>query len=111
MAKNIKKIAELLGAKVVAEVPDTGGGAFGAYRLAEVVARLQDRLRPDEVNRTSRPRVVEWVQHRQLPMSDETYSKLEQLAVKASIGDRRISPMQLAAQMLEEAIARYSSET
>jgi hypothetical protein len=46
MAKNVKRIAEILGAKIVAEVPDTGGGAFGAYRLAEIVARLQDRLEP-----------------------------------------------------------------
>jgi hypothetical protein len=34
MAKNIKKIADGLGATVVGQVPDTGGGAFGAARLA-----------------------------------------------------------------------------
>ena len=30
MAKNVRKIAETLGAKVVARLPETGGGAFGA---------------------------------------------------------------------------------
>jgi len=47
MAKNIKKIAEILGARIVAEVPETGGGAFGAHRLAEIVARLQPASNPE----------------------------------------------------------------
>ena len=37
MAKNIEKLAEHLGAEVVAELPETGGGAFGAARLAKFV--------------------------------------------------------------------------
>jgi hypothetical protein len=37
MANNIKKIARRLGAKVVRHVPHTGGGAFGAARLAQIV--------------------------------------------------------------------------
>jgi hypothetical protein len=41
MAKNIKKIAEILGAKIVAQVPETGGGAFAAYRLGEIVGQIQ----------------------------------------------------------------------
>jgi hypothetical protein len=109
MAKNVKRIAEILGAKIVAEIPDTGGGAFGAYRLAEIVAHLQDRLEPGQGKRPGRPTAVEWVHHRKLPMSDETFIKLEQLAAKISTDARKISPMQLAAQMLEEAIARCSS--
>lgn len=48
MAKNIKRIAELLGAEVVAEVPDVGGGAWGAARLAEIVQTLQARLEPGQ---------------------------------------------------------------
>ena len=34
MATNIKRIAGRLGAKVVGQVPDVGGGAFGAAPLA-----------------------------------------------------------------------------
>lgn len=37
----MSKIAKRLGAKVVAQVPATGGGAFGAARLAHLVAALQ----------------------------------------------------------------------
>jgi hypothetical protein len=106
MAKNIKKIAELLGAKITTELPDTRGGAFGAYRLGEIVARLQSRLEPGQGKRPGRPTAVDWVHHRKLPMSDETFKKLEALAAKASTEDRKVSPMQLAAQLLEEAIGR-----
>jgi hypothetical protein len=108
MAKNIKKIAELLGARIVAEVPDTGGGAFGAYRLAEIVAGLQARLEPGLGKRPGRPTAVDWIHHRKLPMSDATFRKLEELAAKASTDDRKVSPMQLAAQLLEDAIGRCS---
>jgi len=48
MAKDIDKIAAGLGAEVVARVPHTGGGAFGAARLARIVADLQARLRPGQ---------------------------------------------------------------
>jgi len=72
MASNIKKIADLLGAKVVAQVPDAGRGAFGAYRLAEIVARLQARLEPGQGKRPGRPTAVDWVHHSKVPMSDQT---------------------------------------
>jgi hypothetical protein len=43
MATNIEKIAVGLGAKVVGKVPNTGGGAFGAARLAKIVEIMQVR--------------------------------------------------------------------
>ena len=48
MAKNVNKIAEALGATVVGEVPDTGGGAFGMSRLAAI---LRTRLEPGQGRR------------------------------------------------------------
>lgn len=110
MATNIKKIAEILGAKIVDQVPHTGGGAFGAYRLAEIVSRLQNRLAPAQGKRPGRPTAVEWVHHRKLPMSDKVFKRLEELAEKASTKDRKVSPMQLAAQLLEEVIARCGTD-
>ena len=62
MAKNIDKIAADLGATRVARLPHTGGGAFGAARLAR-------------------------------------------LAEQSSAGGRKVSPMQIAARILEEAVA------
>jgi isopentenyl phosphate kinase len=40
MVKNIQQIADQLGAKIVGQVPDTGGGGFGAARLAKAVEEL-----------------------------------------------------------------------
>jgi DNA-directed RNA polymerase specialized sigma24 family protein len=46
MAKNIANIASRLGAVVVGSVPETGGGAFGAARLASLVPSLRSKA-PD----------------------------------------------------------------
>ncbi len=105
MAKNIAAIAEKLGAKVVAEIPDVGGGAFGAARLAGIVATLQSRMQPGQGKRPGRPSVVDWVTTPKVPMSEATEAKLSRLAIRASADGRRVSPMQLAAQLLEEAVA------
>jgi hypothetical protein len=108
MAKNVEKIADLLGAKVVSRVPETGGGAFGAARLTQLVAALRARLEPSEGRRPGRPTDATWVRHPKVPMSEETVQRLAQLAEMASTPERRVSPMQIAAQLLEEAVAQCS---
>jgi|SRR5579883_1388788 len=110
MATNTAKIAELLGAKVVGQVPDTGGGAFGAARLVEIVTTLQARLTPGIGKRPGRPSVVTWTVTPKVPMSAATEAKLARLAARASNADRKISPMQLAAQLLEEAVANLPDD-
>jgi len=107
MAKNIERVATMLGAKVVAQIPETGGGAFGAARMAEIVSTLQSRLEPGQGKRPGRPSVSTWVVSPKIPMSAETEAELIRLAEKASVEGRKISPMQLAAQLLEEALAQY----
>jgi len=104
MARNIRTLAERLGAKIVAEVPETGGGAFGAARLGRIVGALQSRLIPSDGIRPGRPTDPGWVRHPKVPMSVTTEERLIRLAKKASTEDRKVSPMQLAAQILEEAI-------
>jgi hypothetical protein len=42
-------------------------------------------------------------------MSDQTFKKLERLAAKVSTDDRKVSPMQLAAQLLEETIGNFAT--
>jgi hypothetical protein len=110
MARNIKQLADALGAEVVGKIPDVGGGAFGAARLPQVVAALQKRLKPGCGLRPGRPTSVEWVHHPKVPMSEKTASKLRRLALRASSADRKISPMQVAAQLLEEAVATCRDE-
>jgi hypothetical protein len=106
MAKNAKKIADLLGATVVGQVPDTGGGAFGAARLAKLVASLPERLEPGSGRRPGRPTDPRWVHHPKVPMSNPTIQKLVRLAELASTAERRVSPMQVAAELLEDAVAQ-----
>jgi len=98
MAKNVRKIAKRLGATVVDQVPDAGGGAFGAARLAKI---LQVRLQPSRGQRPGRPTDPSWVLHPKVPMSQATMQKLTQLANQASTPDRKVSPMQVAAQLIE----------
>src|SRR5580698_7309474 len=105
MVKNIEKIAAGLGAKVVGKVPHTGGGAFGAARLAHIVATLQARLEPRQGLRPGRPTDASWVRHPKMPMSDVTRQRLARLAEQSSTGGRKVSPMQIAAQILEDALS------
>lgn len=105
MARNIKKIAAGLGANVVAQVPDTGGGAFGAARLAKIVEAMQTRLVPGQGLRPGRPTDPNWVRHPKVPMSEATRRRLTRLAEQSSNDGRKVSPMQLAAQILEDALS------
>jgi hypothetical protein len=110
MARTIERVAEMLGATVVGQVPETGGGAFGAARLGKLVASLQARLEPGAGRRPGRPADASWVHHSKVPMSEETVRKLVRLAELASTPERRVSPMQVAAQLLADAVAQCSAD-
>lgn len=110
-AKNIDIIADRLGARVIAELPEVGGGAFGAARLARIVEQLQFRLVPGQGRRAGRPTEPKWVRHPKVPMSAATEKRLIRLAKKASTAQRKISPMQLAAQILEDALSGLPDES
>jgi hypothetical protein len=103
MAKNREKLARLLGAKIVGQVPDVGGGTFGMARLAQI---LHARLTPSKGERPGRPTNAAWTSRPKVPMSKTTQKKLKRLADQASSPGRKVSPMQLAAQLLEDAVAR-----
>jgi hypothetical protein len=101
MAKNREKIATLLGAKIVGQVPDVGGGAFGMARLAHI---LHQRLTPSQGERPGRPTDASWVHRPKVPMSEATYRTLVEIAESISTPERKVSPMQVAAQLLEETV-------
>lgn len=105
MAKNIDIIAQQLGAKKIAQVPEVGGGACGAARLARLIEQLRSRLVPSRGRRAGRPTEAKWVRHPKVPMSAATHRRLVRLAEEASTSERKISPMQIAAQILEDALA------
>lgn len=103
MARNREKLARLLGAKIIGEVPDVGGGAFGMARLAHI---LHARLTPSEGERPGRPTDAAWEVRPKVPMSRATQRKLKHLAATMSQQGRKVSAMQLAAHLLEEAVAQ-----
>src|SRR5215468_9461758 len=98
----------MLGAEIVGEVPDVGGGPFGMARLARI---LHQRLTPSQGERPGRPTNPSWVTRCKVPMSEATLQQLAQLAEKMSSPQRQISPMQVAAQLLEEALDRLGAQT
>lgn len=105
MAKNIKRIADRLGAEIIGQVSETGGGAFGAARLARRIESLQARLVPGQGKRAGRPSDPSWVRHPKIPLSEATRQRLVRLAERASASGRKVSPMQIAAQILEDALS------
>jgi len=102
MSKNRERLAKLFGATVVGEMPEVGGGAFGMARLAHI---LHERLSPARGERPGRPTNPNWVIRPKVPMSAATAKKLAKLAGSMSTPERKVSPMQLAAQLLEETVA------
>jgi hypothetical protein len=107
VARNVRKVARKLGARVVSKVPEAGGGAFGAARLA---AALKSRLVPSVGDRPGRPSDPSWVNRPKVPMSDATLARLEALGKRLSTPDRKLSPMQVAAQLLESAVEQVSGD-
>jgi hypothetical protein len=99
------QIANALGAKIVGHVPDAGPGAFGAARLRNLVADLRARLQPSFGERPGRPTESTWDRRPKVPMSQATEEKLRRLAELASTPERKVSPMQMAAHLLEKALA------
>lgn len=104
MARNIDSIAGKLGATVVGQVPEYPPGAFGVARLAKI---LRDRLKPSEGKRPGRPSNPDWSRRSKVPMAVETEERLRLLAEHLSDENRKVSPMQVAAQLLEEATAKF----
>jgi hypothetical protein len=104
MAKNTGKLAKALGAKVAGKLPDVGGGAFGAARMAVL---LHARLQPQVGVRPGRPSDPAWTLARKVPMSAETFKQLQDLASQLSSEKRKVSPMQVAAQLLEQTLSDH----
>jgi hypothetical protein len=105
MARDIKQIAHEMGTQIIGHSPDTGGGTFGAARLPQVVHALRERLQPSRGPRPGRPTSKDWSLCSKVPMSSATRNKLRRLAQQMSTTERKVSPMQVAAQLLEEAVA------
>jgi hypothetical protein len=67
---------------------------------------MHQRLTPSQGERPGRPIDAIWKNRPKVPMTDTTHRRLAQIAEQLSTPERRVSPMQVAAQLLEEAVAR-----
>lgn len=65
--------------------------------------RLRSRLAPGQGERPGRPSDPTWTEQRKLSMSEATLATLERAAEYLSTDSRRVSPMQVAALLVEEA--------
>ncbi len=72
--------------------------------------RLRSRLAPGQGERPGRPSDPTWTMQRKLSMSAETLETLERLAESMSTEQRRVSPMQVAALLVEDAAERMLAE-
>lgn len=93
--------AVALGASHVADLPRVPESPEEALELA-IAAR--ERLRPAPGRRTGRPTNAEWTMRRLVPFSERTWAALEECASQASTPNRRVSPGQVAAEILERAL-------
>ncbi len=103
MTLDPRKVAARLGAEHVGQMADVGGGALGMARLA---AALKERLQPAQGRRPGAPSNIRWVLFPKVPMSRQTQDQLSLLAEQLSTPERRVSPMLLAAQLLEESLQK-----
>jgi hypothetical protein len=73
--------------------------------MARLAHLLHERLTPSQGERPGRPTDTTWVVRPKVPMSKATQAKLKQLAKRVSSPQRKVSAMQVAAYLLEEAVA------
>lgn len=88
----------------IGTISDWQNGPFRVARLAEVV---RSRLKPSQGLRPGRPSDESWVHRPKVPMTQETVDKLTILADEISTADRKVTPMQVAGQLLEQALVVY----
>ena len=100
MSLDPKRVAERLGAEHTT-LPNTGGGAFGMARLAGL---LEERL-----GHSRKGASVRWILGSKVPMTSETAKLLIALAEKLSTPERRVSPTQLAAELLERSVRQLAN--
>ncbi len=86
----------------LSKAPSPDAGAHGNNSR---IRTIQARLEPGQGIRPGRPTDPSWVRrHPKVPMSDATRQRLIRLAEQSSTSGRKVSPMQIAAQILEDAL-------
>jgi hypothetical protein len=98
---NTREFAEALGASRVIELPSSPTTMEDAY---VVLRAIHGYLQPSRGRRPGRPTNPKWTLRRQVPFSEATWSRLEEYAAALSTPERKVSPGQLAATILEQVL-------
>lgn len=75
----------------------------GTDQLRSLGERLRKRLEPGQGERPGRPSDPTWTLQRKLSMKEQTLEMLMKAAEAVSTDERRVSPMQIAALLIEDA--------
>jgi len=76
---------------------------IGTADLDAFGKRIRCRLKPGIGQRPGRPSDPSWKIQRKLSMKVDTFAALERIANAVSTDERRVSPMQIAALLIEDA--------
>src|SRR3712207_605121 len=101
MSRSSEEIRAALGANQPVPVRTPPHGPFGVMQLQ---AELAERLRPR--SRAGRPSDPEWTMRRLVGFRPETWRALAEIAAQVSTPQRRVSPGQVAARLIEDGLAR-----
>ena len=85
-------------------------GTWEPDTLESFGQRLRSRFAPGQGERPGRPSDPTWTVQRKLSMNEETLVTLETVAESLSTDERRVSPMQVAALLVEDAVERLLTE-
>ena len=85
-------------------------GTWESDLLERFGKRLRSRLAPSQGERPGRPSDPTWTVQRKLSMNEDTLTTLERVAESLSTDERRVSPMQVAALLVEDAAERLLTE-
>jgi len=79
--------------------------------LNQLGARIRERLEPSHGRRPGRPTDPLQTEQRKVSMTEDSLCRLEELAAVVSTPQRQVSPMQVAAQLLEEVVEEYTKNS
>jgi len=101
------EIADALGASKRIKLPRKPRGPLDALMLMESIHR---QLQPRRGSKRGRPSNPDWTIRRQVPFSEETWARLHDYAAAFSTAERRVSPAQVAAALLDQLLLGDEAE-
>jgi hypothetical protein len=105
MADEIEELARLLGAKIVGQVPDAGGGVLGAAHLAKVYQARMTEIQAAPARTPKGEGVL-----LEIPISEAAAQALAELAAVVSKPGRRRSPGEIARALLQAAALSWAEK-